>query len=112
MVFNYGGPKPSLSVCGFSTLNISPPEPFANLSADCHPIVTKSRPYSRDDLDFIDKEVQRLLKEGIIEPSKSPWRAQIVVTKDENHRKRMVVDHSQTINPTSLLSSTLSLCQE
>ena len=106
VVFNYGGPEPPLSVCGFSTLNISPPKPFAaNLSADCHPIATKSRRYSRDDLDFIDKEVQRLLKEGIIEPSKSPWRAQVVVTKDENHRKRMVIDYSQTINKFTLLDA-------
>ena len=105
VVFNYGGPEPPLSVCGFSTLNISPPEPFANLSADCHPIATKSRRYSRDDLDFIDKEVQRLLKEGNIEPSKSPWRAQVVVTKDENHRKRMAIDYSQTINKFTLLDA-------
>ena len=105
VVFNYGGPEPPLSVCGFSTLNISPPEPFANLSADCHPIATKSRRYSRDDLDFTDKEVQRLWKEGIIEPSKTPWRAQVVVTKDENHRKRMVIDYSQTINKFTLLDA-------
>ena len=105
VVFNYGGPEPPLSVCGFSTLNISPPEPFANLSADCHPIATKSRRYSRDDLDFIDKEVQRFLKQGIIEPSKSPWCAQVVVTKDENHRKRMVIDYSQTINKFTLLDA-------
>ena len=49
VVFNYGGPEPPLPVCGFSTLNISPPGPFANLSADCHPIATKSRRYSWDD---------------------------------------------------------------
>ena len=105
VVFNYGGPEPPLSVCGFNTLNVSPPEPFANLSANCHPVATKSRRYSRHDLDFIDKEVQRLLKEGIIESSKSPWRAQVVVTKDENHRKRMVIDYSQTINKFTLLDA-------
>nr|XP_027217256.1 uncharacterized protein LOC113809744 [Penaeus vannamei] len=31
--------------------------------------------YSTEDRAFIEKEVQRLLKEGIIEPSNSPWRA-------------------------------------
>ena len=103
VVFTYGGPEPSLSVCGVSTLNIEPPEPFANLTADCHPIATKSRRYSHDDLAFIDKEVQRLLKEGIIEPSRSLWRAQVVVTKDENHKKRMAIDYSQTINKFTLL---------
>ena len=43
-------------------------------------------------------EVKRLLKENIIEPSKSPWRAQVLITTNENHKKRMVVDYSQTIN--------------
>ena len=38
-----------------------------------------------------------LLKEGIIEPSLSPWRAQVFVTKDENHKKRLAIDYSQTI---------------
>ena len=77
MVFNYGGPKPSLSVCGLSTLNINPPKPFANLLPDCRPIAAKSRRYSQDDRQFIDKEVERLLNEGIMEPSTSlsPWQA-------------------------------------
>ncbi|XP_015767631.1 PREDICTED: uncharacterized protein LOC107346353 [Acropora digitifera] len=98
VTFKYGGTKPPLSVCGFTTLNIEPPSPFENLTADCHPIATKSRRYSKDDLTFIGNEVERLLKEGIIEPSQSPWRAQVVVTKDENHKKRLAIDYSQTIN--------------
>ncbi len=55
------------------------------------------RKYSRDDSVhfFISK---RLLAKGIIDPSPSPWRAQVVVVKGENLRKRMVVDYSQTIN--------------
>jgi hypothetical protein len=57
---------------------MEPPEPFANLTPDCHPIATKSRRYSQEYLLFIDGEVERLLKEGIIEPSKSPRRAQVV----------------------------------
>ena len=28
----------------------------------------------------------------------SPWRAQALVTKNERHKKRMVIDYSQTIN--------------
>ena len=99
VVFKHGGPKPSLSVCGVSTLNTdSPPQLFSNLTDDCRPIAIKSRKYSRDDLTFVDSEVKRLLEEGIIEPSKSPWRAQVVVTKGENNKKRMVIDYSQTIN--------------
>ncbi|CAB4023461.1 Hypothetical predicted protein [Paramuricea clavata] len=73
VIFQNGGSKPPLSVSSFSKLNVEPPEPFANLTSDCHPIATKSRRYSQEDTEFIDKEVTRLLEEGIIEPSQSPW---------------------------------------
>ena len=43
-------------------------------------------------------EVERLLKEGIIEPYQSPWQTQVVVTKNENHKKCLAIDYSQTIN--------------
>ncbi len=105
VVFKYGGSEPPLSVCSFSTLNIDPPQPFANLMPECHPIATKSRRYSQDDSEFIDKEVTRLLAEGIIEPSHSPWRAQVVVTKDDNHKKRLAIDYSQTINRFTILDA-------
>ena len=95
VTFKYRRTKPPLSVCSLTTLNIKPPSPFSNLTADCHPIATKSRCYSKQDLTFIGNEEERLLKEGIIEPSRSP---QVVVTKDENHKKRLAVAYSQTIN--------------
>ena len=63
-------------------------KPFANLTPDCHPIATKSRRYSQEDFEFIDKEVKRLLKEGIIGPSRSPWGAQVVVAKDFETREK------------------------
>ena len=47
---------------------------------------------------FIKEETTRLLKEGIIEPSVSPWRAQVLVTSNENYKRRMVIDYSDTIN--------------
>jgi len=78
-------------------------ELFANLTADCQPIASKLRQYSFDDRTFIEEETRRLLKEGIIEPSNSPWRAQVVVTKHKNHRKRLAVDYSETINRFTLL---------
>ena len=84
---------------------MEPPEPFANLTLDCHPFATKSLRYSQEDLLFIDGEVERLLKEGIIEPSKSPWRVQVMATKDENHKKRMAIDYSQRINKFTLLDA-------
>nr|XP_039252837.1 uncharacterized protein LOC120330077 [Styela clava] len=91
VTYNYGGDRPPMSVCGFSTFKSLPPEPFKNLTADCHPIATKSRWYSKDDRKFIEMEVNRLLQEGIVTPSRYPWRAQGVVVKGENG-KRSTVD--------------------
>ena len=41
-----------------------------------------------------------MTEEGIIQPSSSPWRAQVVVVKNELncHEKRLCVDYSQTSN--------------
>ena len=38
-----------------------------------------------------------MLREGIIEPSNSPWRAQVVVVKDKK-KERLEIDYSETIN--------------
>ena len=95
---HFGGPKPTLSICALSRLSILSPSPFANLTPDIKPTATKSRKYSSTDRTFIESEVQRLLREGIIEPSNFPWRAQVLVTTNENHRKRMVIDYSETID--------------
>ena len=109
VILEYGGALPPLVLCALTdvklnqqgneplaTMEVDPVKPFANLAPDCKPIATKSRRYSADDRHFISSEVQRLLKEGIIEPSNSPWRAQVVVTKTENHKKRLVIDYSET----------------
>ena len=77
---------------------IEPPKLFKNLAVDCKPIATTSRHYSAEDRIFIRQEIEKLLLEGIIEPAVSPWRAQVLVTKNEWHKKRMVIDYSQTIN--------------
>ena len=98
VTFKYNGTKPPLSVSSLTTLNIEPKSPFKNLTAECHPIVTKSPQQKKDDLTFISNEVERLLKEGIIEPSQSPWRSQVVVMKDKNHEIHLAIDYSQTIN--------------
>ena len=102
---NYGGDLPPLVICGLGVLKIDPPELFANLTADCHPVAAKSRRYSTEDREFIENEVQRLLKEGIIEPSNSPWRAQVVVVKGVSRKKRLAIDYSETINKFTLLDS-------
>ena len=94
----FGGRRGVLTVCGLSPVNLTSPSLFTNLSPDCKPIATKSRRHSPEDEQFIISEVNRLLNDGIIEASTSPWRAQVLVTKNLNHKKRMVVDYSQTIN--------------
>jgi len=72
---------PSRPTFNLSTLNVPPPSLFANLTPDCKPVATKSRRYSTEDRSFIRTEMQRLLNEGIIEASNSPWQAQMVVVK-------------------------------
>ena len=106
IVIEYGGSKPTLTFCALTTLNVELPMLFANLSEDCRPIATKSRKFSKPDQQFIDSETCRLLAEGIIEPSTSPWRAQpLVVREDGNHKRQMVIDYSQTVNKYTCLDA-------
>jgi hypothetical protein len=93
----FGGELPSLNVCGLAVASIEPPPLFSNLTSDCHPIQTRSRRHNESDQKFIDAEVERMLREGIIVPSRSPWRAQALVI-DHGSKKRLVIDYSQTIN--------------
>ena len=107
VVFKHGGSLPPLVICNAAgTIDTEPPQLFAYLSNDCKPIAAKSRRYSQDDRAFLQKEKEYLLSNGLIEPSNSPWRAQVLVTGDGvNHRKRMVVDFSQTINQFTYLDA-------
>ena len=109
VTFLHKGHLPPLEVCGsteagFSALKTEPPELFANLTSDCHPVREKSRRYSKDDRNFIANEVRRLEAQGIIERSNSPWRAQVVVVK-KNDKNRLVIDYSTTINQFTLLDA-------
>ena len=98
-VFTFNGKEPTLQVCALIPMNVPPLSLFTHLSGDCKPIAVKSRRHTKDDEEFIKKETQRLLDEGIIKPSKSPWRAQVLVTKEtERHKKHVVIEYSQTIN--------------
>ncbi|GFN94502.1 retrovirus-related pol polyprotein from transposon opus [Plakobranchus ocellatus] len=95
---SFKGSKPTFSVCGLSTAKVEPASLFNNLLPECKPIATTSRRFSLPDKQFIDAEIHKLLSEDVIEPSKFPWRAQVLVTSDDRHKKRMCVDYSQTIN--------------
>lgn len=96
--FEFHGCRPKLSVCGVATMYVDPPSLFPNLTEDCIPVSTPTRKFSELYENFIKEEVRSLLKNGIISESQSPWRAQVLVTKDERHKRRMVVDYSRTIN--------------
>jgi transposase InsO family protein len=104
ITINYGGREPPL-VSALGTLKVKTPQLFANLTDDCHPIASRSRRYTAADRLFIKSEVDRCLREGIIEKSNSPWRAQPYVTGGENQKKRLVIDYSETINRFTLLDA-------
>ncbi|KRY46189.1 Retrovirus-related Pol polyprotein from transposon 17.6 [Trichinella britovi] len=99
VTLNYGGSQPPLIICGLATLRVDPPRLSAHLTPDCRPIATTSRKFSAEDTNFIRNEVWALLEDGVIEPSISPWRAEVRgVLKDERRKKRLAVDYSATIN--------------
>lgn len=94
----FDGSNPPLKICNLATLKVKPVSLFTNLTENCKPIITKSRKYSKEDSEFIDTEIEKLLEEEIIEPSNSSWRAQAFVVRDGRHKPRMVIDYSRTIN--------------
>ncbi|GFS56547.1 retrovirus-related Pol polyprotein from transposon opus [Trichonephila clavipes] len=101
----FDGNRPPLTICSLAVAQVPPISLFSNLNPDCRPLVTKSRRQTVEDNIFMALEVQKLLQEGVIEPSNSPWRAQAFVIRGENHKPRMVVDYSQTINKYTLLDA-------
>ncbi|XP_046407451.1 uncharacterized protein LOC124172088 [Ischnura elegans] len=101
----FHGEQTPLKICSLATARVPAASLFANLTPDCKPVITKSRRHTESDKIFIAAEVEKLLKEGVIEPSNSPWRAQVFVVKGENHKPRMVVDYSQTINKFTMLDA-------
>ena len=95
----FGGSKPDLHLGVLRTVTTTTPVSlFKHLSSNCKPIATKARRYSNADQKFISSELQRLLENDLIERNNSPWRAQPLVVTQDNHKKRMVIDYSQTIN--------------
>ncbi|GAA55651.1 retrovirus-related Pol polyprotein from transposon 412, partial [Clonorchis sinensis] len=94
----FGGQRGTLTVCGVTSAKLESPSLFTNLAAKYKPIATKSRHHTPEDELFIQTEVDRMLTDGIIEPSNSQWRAQVLVTRIAKYNRRMVIDYSQTIN--------------
>ena len=98
VTFKFGGNRPPMVLNSVSEMKVTAPSLFSNLTKDVRPVAAKSRRYSVQDQRFIKDEVESLLKAGVIEPSSSPWRAQLLVERSSNHRTRLVVDYSETIN--------------
>ena len=72
LTITYGGSKHLISFAVFNNMNTDPPPLFADLTADCKPMATKSRKHSKADQDFICNEVKCVVEAGIIEASNSP----------------------------------------
>ena len=91
--------------CRVTVSTVETPRIFHNMLTTCQPIATKSRNFNHEDKLFIKEEVRKLLNEQIIEPSYSPWRAQVLVARDGRHKPRMVVNYSQTVNRYTILDA-------
>ena len=108
--FDMGGSMPRLTVKGrdqvlcVAVANLESPRLFEHMTPGYRPIADKSRRYSPDDRTFIEAEVRRLLDADIIEPSRSPWRAQLLVVK-HGPKKSLVVDYSATVNRFTFLDA-------
>ena len=96
--FHFGGSKPLLVLSGLPPMDVGLPPMFADLPPNVKPIATKSRGFSKRDRSFIGDEIKRLLELGVIEPSKSSWRAQVLVDRNEGKKPRLVIDYSRTVN--------------
>ena len=97
-------PQPPLSISALDRLKTDVvPRLFENLTKECMPIITQSRKHSLKNEKIIAETIKNNLRNGVIEPSTSLWRAQVLVTTGENHRKQMCIDYSETINKFTLL---------
>ena len=103
MRLELGGDRPETVISAglkeleFPAMKIAPPTILSKTVYSAKPIATKSRRHKPQDVAFMVSEVNRMLTEGIIQVSTSPWRAQAFVVRD-GPKPRMVIDYSQTIN--------------
>ena len=62
------------------------------LKTGAEPIKHRYTPKNPVTQAIIDEEVSRMLAEGIIEPSNSPWSSPVVVVKKKNGKRRFCID--------------------
>ena len=112
MIFEYHGLKPDFvannltDICSSVISNVSPVNLFKNLLPSCRPIATKSRRFNTDDRSFIQEEIEKLKKDGVIRSISFPWRAEtLVVENNVSGKKQLCIDYSQTTNLFTLLDT-------
>ena len=98
----FGGSKKDLVIshpisCSVPSALVDTPSLFSNIDPACKPITTKSKRCGEGDRLFIQTEIEKMIKEGVIEESTSPWRAQVLIVMNERQCKRLVVNCSITI---------------
>ena len=111
----YGGKLPPLKVSNVNDITTNykvfdNPKASWNITPVCLiplkdgsvPISTPSRRYSTRQREFIATEVKKLLENGKIKPSKSPYRSQVVVVEREDGKQRLAIDYSTTVNPQTI----------
>ena len=62
------------------------------LKAGAEPVKHRYTPRNPATQAIIDEEVSRMLAEGIIEPSNSPWSSPVVAVKKKNGKRRFCID--------------------
>jgi len=88
----------NISVCCLAVAKVNLPRLFNFLSSDCHLIAIPTWRHNAEDTKFIEKEIQELVKAGVIEEASTPWRAQVLVSRDVWHKPRIAIDYSETTN--------------
>ncbi|CAI2194842.1 13766_t:CDS:2, partial [Funneliformis geosporum] len=67
---------------------------------DATPIKQRFYRTSYNNQEFIKKEIQKLLKSGLIRPSKSQWTSPVVVVEKKNSKKRLCIDYRKLYSVT------------
>jgi len=76
-------PNVSEKVLGVAAANVLSPRLFEFMLPECKPVAIRSRQYTKDDGEFIQAEVEKLLAQDIIEHSRSPWRVKVLVVRGD-----------------------------
>ena len=106
MGFSFNVARPALTLNALTKMLVTYSKSFSHLTEDCKLTADRARKYSKDDKDFINQETKHLLNDDMIEPSNSPWRAQVIEVKNRQSGKpRLVIDYSRTINRFTLLGA-------